>query len=322
MSYPARATSLYVNDLLAAVDGASIRHRALRLVVDYCYSPAALILPSVLGSIGVETITAHADVVERLPAGPGALHQESVETARRLVPAVGADLGVVVDQAGERILVIDEHGEQVGPERLLLLVVSLLAGQPDATGTVAVPITTTSRLEELVAGSGLEVERTATSLAALTRAAARPGVLLAASAGGGFVFPRFLPAYDACASVVHVLELLARAGGRTVSELARDLPEEGVVHAVVRCPWALKGTVMRVLTERAKGRRVDLLDGIKVFDERGWLQVLPDPDEPVVHVYAEGRDRAESDQLEREASELVAAIVAGTLVPADAAHPV
>ena len=48
---------------------------------------------------------------------------------------------------------------------------------------------------------------------------------------------------------------------------------------------------MRLLTERFRDREVDLLDGIKVFDERGWAQVLPDPDEPLVHIYAEGRTR-------------------------------
>ena len=45
---------------------------------------------------------------------------------------------------------------------------------------------------------------------------------------------------------------------------------------------------MRVLNERLQGRELDLLDGIKVFDERGWAQVLPDPDEPLMHLYAEG----------------------------------
>ena len=47
---------------------------------------------------------------------------------------------------------------------------------------------------------------------------------------------------------------------------------------------------MRVLNERFADRDVDLLDGIKVFDERGWVQVLPDPDEPLIHIYAEGVD--------------------------------
>ena len=48
---------------------------------------------------------------------------------------------------------------------------------------------------------------------------------------------------------------------------------------------------MRVLNERFADRELDLLDGIKVFDERGWVQVLPDPDEPLIHLYAEGDDR-------------------------------
>ena len=52
----------------------------------------------------------------------------------------------------------------------------------------------------------------------------------------------------------------------------------------------MKGLVMRVLNERFAGRDVDLTDGIKVFDERGWAQVLPDPDEPLDPPVRRGRD--------------------------------
>jgi mannose-1-phosphate guanylyltransferase/phosphomannomutase len=62
---------------------------------------------------------------------------------------------------------------------------------------------------------------------------------------------------------------------------------------------------MRLLTERFRDRDVDLLDGIKVHDERGWSQVLPDPDEPVVHIYAEGKTREVSDELAEELRKLV-----------------
>jgi mannose-1-phosphate guanylyltransferase/phosphomannomutase len=66
---------------------------------------------------------------------------------------------------------------------------------------------------------------------------------------------------------------------------------------------------MRVVTERLRDREVDLLDGIKVFDERGWAQVLPDPDEPLVHIYAEGKTEEDSAALERELRELVEEIM-------------
>ena len=68
---------------------------------------------------------------------------------------------------------------------------------------------------------------------------------------------------------------------------------------------------MRILNERFADRDVDITDGIKVTDERGWVQVLPDPDEPIVHLYAEGHSEEGSLELEREIREVVEAIVQG-----------
>jgi mannose-1-phosphate guanylyltransferase/phosphomannomutase len=67
----------------------------------------------------------------------------------------------------------------------------------------------------------------------------------------------------------------------------------------------MKGLVMRVLAERLKDRELELTDGIKVVDERGWAHVLPDPDEPIVHVYAEGETERESVELETELRSLI-----------------
>ena len=105
-----------------------------------------------------------------------------------------------------------------------------------------------------------------------------------------------------------LLELLAPVG-KPLSELVAELPETTLVHRQIQCPWTLKGLVMRLLTERLKDRELDLLDGIKVRDERGWAQVLPDPDEPVVHVYAEGATEEASLELEQELASLVEEIM-------------
>ena len=51
------------------------------------------------------------------------------------------------------------------------------------------------------------------------------------------------------------------------------------------------------------------MDGIKVFDERGWAQILPDPDEPLVHIYAEGQTEEDSKALEAEYREMVEEIM-------------
>ena len=70
-----------------------------------------------------------------------------------------------------------------------------------------------------------------------------------------------------------------------------------------------KAISRRVMTEQLRDRRVDLLDGIKVFDERGWAEILPDPDEPVVHIYAEGTTKERSKELEDEFRSMVEEIV-------------
>jgi mannose-1-phosphate guanylyltransferase/phosphomannomutase len=63
------------------------------------------------------------------------------------------------------------------------------------------------------------------------------------------------------------------------------------------------------LTERLRDRKLDLTDGIKVFGERGWAQILPDPDEPLVHIYAEGRTEEDSKALEAEFRAMVEEIM-------------
>jgi mannose-1-phosphate guanylyltransferase/phosphomannomutase len=71
----------------------------------------------------------------------------------------------------------------------------------------------------------------------------------------------------------------------------------------------MKGVVMRVMTERLRDRKLDLTDGVKVFEDRGWAQILPDPDEPLLHIYAEGRTEEDSKALEAEYRALVEEIM-------------
>jgi mannose-1-phosphate guanylyltransferase/phosphomannomutase len=306
ITYPARVAESYADALLANLDADVIRDRHYRIVVDFGGSAASAVLPLVLGPLGVESVAAHpfaSDSATR-PLAYG----ETIDEARRLVAAVGADLAVVFDRAGERLYLLDEQGAEVPLDKALLLFMRLLVDR-GWHGRVAVPVTCTSQVDWLV-GESLSVVRTQTSLPALANAAAQEGMIFAGATTGGYMFPRFLPAYDAMAALCHLLQLLA-PDGRPLSEIVGELPQPTLVHREVHCSWALKGTVMRVLNERFANANIDLLDGIKVFDERGWMQVLPDPDEPLIHVYAEGGTDELSAELEEEMRSLVSDLVEG-----------
>ena len=306
VSYPARVRESYAQDLLGSLDAAAIRERGFRIVVDYGYSAASFVLPLVVGPLGVEAISSHGFFADET-----AEHEtlaQAIGQTKRLVTAIGADLGAVFDQSGERLFLVDEQGREVPVDQTLLLFVRLLA-ERGTRGKAAFPITVTSKVEEL-AGDALEIVRTPNSLSDLTSAAAAEGVVFAGAVGGGYVFPEFLPAYDAVASLAKLLELLAPAR-RPLSELVAELPAPTLIHRRLACPWAKKGLVMRVLNERLAGRDLDLTDGIKLLDERGWSQVLPDPDEPLVHIYAEGETPEASEELEREVRALVEEVMQG-----------
>jgi mannose-1-phosphate guanylyltransferase/phosphomannomutase len=315
VSYPARVRESYAQDLLDTVDIEAIRARGFRIVVDYGYSAASTVLPLVLAPLGIEAVSAHEFATERDRQEAGhVLLREWIGQTKRLVRAVGADFGAVLDSSGERIYLVDEQGHEISVEQALLLYLSLIASN-GSRGKLAFPITITSQVDRLIEGSELEIVRTPHSLAELTKAAAQEGVVFGGAMGGGYVFPEFLPAYDAVASLVKLLELLAPVR-RPLSELVAELPSSTLVHRPLPCPWAMKGTVMRILNERLAGRELDLMDGIKVFDERGWAQVLPDPDEPLIHIYAEGTDEQTTAELEAELRSLVEEVLQGEPAPA------
>jgi mannose-1-phosphate guanylyltransferase/phosphomannomutase len=307
VSYPARVRESYAQDLLAGIDVDAVRERGFRMVIDYSHSAASFVLPLVLGPLGVEEVSAHA--FSERSAREMLSVEEALGHAKRLVRAVGAEIGVVFDRAGERLYLIDEQAETIPVEQTLLLFLRLL-GSNGHRGKAALPITVTSQADAVLQGSNLEIVRTRASLPDLTKVAAEDGFVFAGAVGGGYVFPEFLPAYDAVASLCKLLELLAPVR-RPLSELVAELPRPTLVHRRLPCPWALKGLVMRVLAERAHGTRVETLDGIKSFTDRGWTQVLPDPDEPIVHLYAEGADDAGSLALIDELAESVEEIMEG-----------
>jgi mannose-1-phosphate guanylyltransferase / phosphomannomutase len=316
ISYPARVRETYAAELLSTLDAEAIRARRFRLVVDYGFSGASYVLPLVIGPLGVEVVSAHAFPGEGAEhSGPAPGLAASIGQAKRLVPALGADLAAVFDRSAERLYLIDEQAREIPVEQALLLFLRLI-GANGRAGKAAFPVTVTSQVERLAEGSHLEIVRTPASLPELTKAAAQEGVVFAGAVGGGYVFPEFLPAYDAVASLAKLLELLASVD-RPISELVAELPETTLVHHQLPCPWALKGLVMRVLNERLAGRDLDLTDGIKLHEERGWSQVLPDPDEPLIHLYAEGDTRDSSEELAAELRRLVEEIETGSSDPGE-----
>jgi mannose-1-phosphate guanylyltransferase/phosphomannomutase len=139
-------------------------------------------------------------------------------------------------------------------------------------------------------------------------AATETGVGFAASLDGGYILPGFLPAYDAAASLVKLLELLALSG-RTLADVVDACPTPHLAQESVVTPWEQKGTVMRSLMDLVKGREVLLVDGVKVFHDDGWVLAVPDPEQPTTQVFAEGPTDADARRLAQEYARRIRAML-------------
>ncbi len=300
IGYPPRALEYYSAALMENVDVEAIRSVGFQLVMDYAFGPTSLVMANVFSKLGADVLS-----VNPYTSTAGAAAFDAKTHAARvadLVRSSGAHLGAVLDPDGERIILVDDEGHILTDVQALLAMVSLTVAAPrPAPGAdrirIALPVSVTSAAERIATDAGAEIVWTKVSASSLMDMAKSGGIAFAASQDGGFILPSFLPAFDATAALVRLMEMLACSGLR-LSKVAAGLPRVHVAHESVVTPWEQKGLVMRRVVEEAKDQEVVLVDGVKVVEGDGaWALVLPDPDEPVTHVWAESSSATESRQL-------------------------
>jgi mannose-1-phosphate guanylyltransferase / phosphomannomutase len=295
LSYPPRVVEWYTHALLRSVNLNGVRDADLKVVADCAGGTVSLVLPTLLGRIGVEVHTLNNRLDEVNPTQTVAQQRAGMQRLAEVVSSSRATFGVRFDPVGERIQLVDEKGALVSDERALLVVLDLVAAER-RHGRVALPVNTTRVAEQVCRFHGVQVTWTGTSQEALTTAAAADDVIFAADGRGGFVIPSFARTVDGIAAFVMLLGLVARTR-LTLSQIDARIPQAHLLRRSIPTPWAAKGSVMRTVVEAAADQPVDTTDGVRVTDpDRGWVLVLPDPAEPVTHLWAEGTD-ADNAQL-------------------------
>src|SRR5213078_834970 len=222
LSYPPRVVESYTHELLRCIDMSGVREAGLKVVADCAGGTASLVLPSLLGTIGVEVHTLNNRLDEVSPTETTAQQRAGLQRLADVVSSSRAAFGVRFDPVGERIQLVDEKGELVSEDRALLAVLDLVAAERKR-GRVALPVTTTKVAEQVCRFHGVQVEWTPTSMHALTLAAAQDDVIFAADGHGGFVVPECARTIDGIAAFVRLLGLVARTR-LTLSQIDARIP--------------------------------------------------------------------------------------------------
>lgn len=297
INYVSRAIERYSQDFFRLLNAEAVIKRNFRVVVDYAYSRISGVLPQMLGQMETEVIALNAySDAKKAPTNP--MEREAlIYTLSNTVSTLKADIGVFLGSDGERLIVVDETGRVLtGTD--LLSTFALLVARSKPGAQIAIPVTAPSEIETVVEALGGGTIRTKTDARSLmaTAAEGKEGIALAGDTDGGFIFPEFQPAFDALFSFAKLLELLA-VQETTLSKTLSSLPEYHMAQESVFCPWEVKGRIMRALMEETNTQKHELIDGIKIYKDNGWVLVIPDASEPYFRIFSEASSRDAANEL-------------------------
>ncbi len=307
IDFSPRTIELYTADVVDAFGLRPDGGREVKLVLDLSYGAASFVMPNLLSKVTADVLS-----INPFAQTPGMISVDRIVSEARVADAVrgsGADLGAVIDAGGERLTLIDGRGHVLSDDEALMVFIELLSGAGQIQ-RAALPVTASDRTRRRCEELGITLALTPLSPSGLLGAAASGGVSFASDRRGGYVFPTFMPAFDAAAALARLVFLLGRST-TSVAEIVEAIPPMPVLRQDVPTPLDFKGLIMRTLMEELteQGASLVLVDGIKVLSDDGWVLVVPDPEDPVTHVWAEGSDVVSSEAMAAAYAQRIRALV-------------
>ena len=304
----------YVARLLADWDGGS---RALNVVWDNGNGSAGDVLgPLVRGLPGTHHVL-NGDIDGTFPAHhPDPTVPKNLEQIIARVRAEGADLGIAFDGDADRIGVVDDTGEILyGDQILIVLARDVLKIHPGAT--IISDVKASQILFDEIARAGGVPKMWKTGHSLIKSEMAATGSPLAGEMSGHVFFAdKWYGFDDALYAAVRLLGIVARMGGK-LSDVRKALPP--VVNTPelrFDCDDVRKFQVIEEVASRlrASGANVSDIDGVRVNTPDGWWLLRASNTQAVLVARAEAKDAA---GLERLKAALVAQLKASGLAEPD-----
>jgi mannose-1-phosphate guanylyltransferase/phosphomannomutase len=289
ISYPPRALEYYKEGFMKCIDVEKIKAKHFKVIIDYSFSNALNIFPSILGELNCEVIALNAYTDEKHLTKTGSKFQESLDKMAEMVKTLKADAGVMIDAGAQKVFIVDNKGRALQDDDGLIAM-SMLFLNKNRGATIAVPVNVTTAIEKAVADAGGKIFRTGTSYRAMMTAANSGKAAFVAEEKGGYIFSDFQPAFDAMMSTVKFLEYLAHFG-RPMSEITGAMPQYIKMMEEEPLPFEKRGAVMKELVALSDNKE-DNIEGVLFTDGESRMLIIPDNDRPYFHIYAEGSTKA------------------------------
>ncbi len=258
--------------------------RPLRIGIDAGNGTAGVVALPILKKLGCEVHDLYCDMDGSFPnheADPTVL--KNMQDLIALVKAESLDVGIGYDGDGDRIGVIDENGDIIYGDKLLILFArEILSRIPGATFISEVKCSKTMYDDIEKHGGRAIMWKTGHSLIK-KKMKAENAELAGEMSGHMFFADRYFGFDDATYASCRLLEILADSG-KKLSQLLEDVPRTFTTPEIrVECPDNVKFKVVEKVTAyfREKNDVIDI-DGVRVLFDDGWGLVRASNTQPAL----------------------------------------
>jgi phosphomannomutase/phosphoglucomutase len=283
-------------------DHIALARSGFRIAVDAGNGTGGPVAVPVMRRLGLHVVELYTEMDGRFPNH----HPDPTEekNLRDLVAAVrgrGAAVGIAYDGDADRLGVVDERGQVIWGDRLLILFArDVLREVPGAA--VVSEVKCSQALYDDVARHGGRPIMWRTGHSLIKAKMKEEGAVLAGEMSGHFFFGhRYFGYDDAIYASMRLLEIISRTEA-PLSALLADVPQTIATPEIrVRCPDEVKFDVVRRFTERfRKTHPVVDIDGARVLFEGGWGLVRASNTGPVLVLRFEAQTEARLGEIRGE----------------------
>ena len=301
-------TNQYVDAVESLIDLAVIRQAGLRIAIDPMFGVGQVTLGMILTEARCRLTTIHE---HRNPLFGGRSPAPNVAALRQLMTTVRDgrfDLGLAMDGDADRIAIIDEQGQYIHINDILLLLYYYLIKVKGESGGVVRNIATTHMLDRLAAHLGQCAYEVPVGFKHITAAMQQHDAVLGGESSGGLTIRGHIQGKDGIFASALVVEMLAKTGKR-ISELLTAVyaitgqlitVEEAVpatAEMKVVVPRKLRETVIKQIATHSV-LETSFLDGTKfLLENDNWLLLRFSGTEPVLRIFAEADSMEKAEEL-------------------------
>ena len=285
----------YMEYLLDKFGGEQAPFKGLKVVVDAGNGTGGLVAPALIRKLGAEVIELYCEPDGRFPNHhPDPVVLENLKDLIDKVLSEGAHLGIGYDGDSDRIGVVDEDGDVVWGDRLMIIFSrEILAKSPGATIIGEVKCSQTLYDDIKAHGGSPVMWKTGHSL--LKKKLRETAGLLAGEMSGHIFFAdRYFGYDDAIYASLRLLEILAEKGKPySVKSLLRDVPHM-VSTPEIRfdCADEVKFGIVEKVKKAFKDYPVIDIDGVRVNFPDGWGLIRASNTQPALVMRFEAKDEA------------------------------